>query len=72
MTLQREGREGGFKELGKFGQGRSLNYSAEELRDAGPGIEHVEKWGRGQGAEQAAEAVKGKWLLWPEGVGEGW
>ena len=28
--------------------------------------------GRGQGAEQAAEAVKGKWLLWPEGVGEGW
>ena len=27
----------------------------------------MEKWGRGQGAEQAAEAVKGKWLLWPEG-----
>jgi len=38
VTLQREGREGGFKELDTFGQGRSLNYSAEELRAAGDGM----------------------------------
>ena len=37
MTLRREGRQEGFKELSVFGQGGSLNYSADDLGASGNG-----------------------------------